>query len=99
MPTSCQPVQPASVTSFVDGKWPAVQEALEAYIRIPNQSPMFDPEWAANGHTAAVVKLFTSWVAAQALPGLRLEVLQAEGRTPLIFMEVDSTGGAGTVLM
>ena len=60
---------------------------------------MFDPAWAANGHTAKVVDLFTSWVKAQALPGLSLEVLVEEGRTPLIFMEVASTGGAGTVLM
>ena len=92
-------LQPSALTSFVDKQWPAVQTALEAYIRIPNQSPMFDPEWASNGHTAAVVQLFTSWVAAQAVPGLKLEVLQEAGRTPLIFMEVASTGGAGTVLM
>ena len=27
----------AAVTSFVEAKWPAIQDALEAYIRIPNQ--------------------------------------------------------------
>lgn len=88
-----------ALTAFVDGRWPAIQSALEAYIRVPSQSPMFDPDWEKNGHTDAVVQLFTAWVAAQAIPGLKLEVLREAGRTPLIFMEVDSTGGAGTVLM
>ena len=47
-----------------------------------------------------MVALFTSWVNAQAIPNLTLEVVQAPGRTPLIFIEVPSTGGAGaTVLM
>jgi acetylornithine deacetylase/succinyl-diaminopimelate desuccinylase-like protein len=68
--------------------------------RIPNQSPMFDPEHLTNGHTDAVVSLFTSWVAAQAIPNLSLEVVQAPGRTPLIYIEVPATGGTGaTVLM
>ena len=88
-----------AITAFVEGKWPVIQSTLEDYIRIPNQSPMFDPNWEANGHTDKVVELFKSWVAAQAVPGLKLEVLREAGRTPLIFMEVPSTGGAGTVLL
>ena len=43
--------------------------------------------------------LFTAWVAAQKIPGLTCEVLSEPGRTPLIFIEIASTGGAGTVLM
>ncbi len=47
-----------------------------------------------------MVELFTQWVAAQAVPGLTCEVLQEPNRTPLIFIEVPSTGGeGGTVLM
>ena len=87
------------LTSFVEDKWPSVQSTLETYITIPNQSPMFDPAWATNGLQEKVVDLFVSWVKAQNVPGLTLEVLQDKGRTPLIFIEVASTGGAGTTLL
>jgi acetylornithine deacetylase/succinyl-diaminopimelate desuccinylase-like protein len=61
---------------------------------------MFDPKWAAEGHTDRVIELFSAWVAAQAVPGLTLEVMRAEGRTPLLFLELAATGGGGgTVLM
>ena len=61
---------------------------------------MFDANWAAEGHTERVIALFSAWVAAQAVPGLSLEVVRAEGRTPLLFLELAATGGGGgTVLM
>jgi hypothetical protein len=88
-----------AASSFVEGKWPVIQQTLEDYIRIPNQSPMFDPEHLTNGFCAQVVALFTSWVEAQALPGLSMEVISEAGRTPLIYIEVASTGGEGTVLL
>ena len=85
--------------SFVEEKWPAIQTTLEEYIRIPNQSPMFDPEHLTNGCAERVVCLFTAWVTAQAVPGLTMEVICEAGRTPLIYIEVASTGGEGTVLL
>jgi acetylornithine deacetylase/succinyl-diaminopimelate desuccinylase-like protein len=61
---------------------------------------MFDANWAAEGHTERVIALFSAWVAAQKVPGLSLEVVRAEGRTPLLFLELAATGGGGgTVLM
>ena len=60
--------------AFVESVWPSIQSTLEHYITIPNQSPMFDADHQTNGHTDAVVKLFTEWVSAQAVPGLTMEV-------------------------
>ena len=60
---------------------------------------MFDPAWAENGHQEAVVTLFTSWVAAQNVPGLQVEVLREAGRTPLIFMELPASGGGGNTVL
>ena len=88
-----------ALKSFVEGKWPAIQATLEECIRIPNQSPMFDPEHLTNGLTTRIVDLFTAWVTAQAVPGLTMEVICEAGRTPLLYVEVASTGGEGTVLM
>lgn len=64
---------------------------LANYIRIPAKSPAFDPDWEKNGHIAQVVGNAAKWVRAQNVPGLTLDVIQAEGRTPLIFFEVAST--------
>lgn len=95
-------VDSSSLSGFVEDKWPSIQSHLEDYIRIENQSPMFetDPVKAAST-TDAVVSLFSSWVTAQGVAGLKLEVIRAEGRTPLIFIESPGTGAAasGTVLM
>lgn len=72
--------------------------ALEAYIRIPNKSPHFDPHWAENGHMQKAVDLIAEWCRERTLPGMKLEVVQLEGRTPLIFIEIPGSVD-DTVLM
>jgi acetylornithine deacetylase/succinyl-diaminopimelate desuccinylase-like protein len=84
---------------FVDGLWDSsILPTLHDYIRIPNQSPLFDPDWKQNGHMHRAVALARGWVEKQNVPGLTLEVHELEGRTPVIFMEVDGDPSA-TVLM
>jgi acetylornithine deacetylase/succinyl-diaminopimelate desuccinylase-like protein len=65
-----------------------VLETLKDYIRIPNQSPTFDPHFLTNGYQEKAVELLTTWVKAQAIPNLKMEVLTLPQRTPLIFMEI-----------
>ena len=62
--------------------------ALEQYIRIPNKSPMFDPDWREHGHMQRAVRLIADWCRDRPLPGLTLEILELPGRTPLLWMEV-----------
>ena len=76
----------------------SIVPTLQEYIRIPNQSPLFDPEWKRNGHMHRAVALAYSWVEQQNVRGLKLEVKEIEGRTPLIFMEIDGDPKS-TVLM
>ncbi|MDE2051145.1 MAG: M20/M25/M40 family metallo-hydrolase [Gammaproteobacteria bacterium] len=66
----------------------SIVERLTAYVRIPNKSPMFDPEWQANGHMAAAVELMADWCRAQPVPGMRVEVRRLPGRTPVLLVEV-----------
>ncbi|XXF81496.1 M20 family metallopeptidase [Myxococcaceae bacterium GXIMD 01537] len=80
--------------------------ALERYIRIPNKSPAFDPDWVRSGHMEAAVNLITDWCRKQvgAVPGLTVEVVRlknekGEDRTPVIYMEVPGTRGEDTVLL
>ena len=76
----------------------SIVPTLQQYIRIPNQSPLFDPEWKQNGHMHRAVSLAREWVEKQNIRGLTLEVQEIEGRTPLIFMEIDGDAKS-TVLM
>jgi len=74
---------------------------LTSYIEIPAKSPAFDKEWAANGYLETVLRNAASWVEAQKVEGLTLEIVRMEGRTPVLFFEVTATGTptAETVLM
>ncbi|MBN8263725.1 MAG: M20 family metallopeptidase [Xanthomonadales bacterium] len=79
---------------FIDAKWDAeIVPQLVEYIRIPNKSPMFDADWVANGHMDRAVALMEAWARAQDIPGMTLEVVRLEGRTPLIFIEVPAANG------
>ncbi len=83
----------------IDQQWDAdIIPTLERYIEIPNQSPDYDPEWRTNGLLQQAVELARAWVEKQHLPGSRLEVLTAEGRTPMLLLEVEGDG-EDTVLL
>jgi len=71
---------------------------LHEYIRIPNQSPDFDPNWEAHGYMEEAVQLAYNWVAARDIPNSRLDILRIEGRTPLLLLEVEGSL-PGTVLL
>jgi len=87
------------IAASVGQIWDAsIVPALQRYIRIPNQSPLFDPDWKMNDHMQQAVALAQAWVEEQQIEGLRIETHELEGRTPLIFIEVDGDNSS-TVLM
>lgn len=44
------------------------------YLPLRFQTPDYDEEWNTNGHQMRAVELLTSWVQAQGVPHLSLEV-------------------------
>lgn len=75
--------------SFISNIWDnSILPCLTDYIRIPNKSPLFDPEWQANGHMDKAVKLITEWCEQNAIENMIMEVIRHEGRTPVIFIEI-----------
>ncbi|HEX8619392.1 MAG TPA: M20 family metallopeptidase [Thermoanaerobaculia bacterium] len=85
--------------TLVDEMWTSsIVPAIEQYIRIPNQSPLFDPDWKRNGHMDKAVAHARQWAEAQGVKGLTLDVHEIEGRTPVIFMEIEGDASS-TVLM
>ena len=85
----------SKLEAFVGGIWDdEVVPRITEYIRIPNKSPLFDPQWVEHGYMDDAVKLMETWARAKlvALPGSTLEVVRLQGRTPLIFIDVPASG-------
>jgi len=91
------------LVAAVDRAWSeSAVPALCDYIRIPNKSPAFDPDWREHGHMDRAVQLIEAWCRRHAPPGTLFEVIRLEGRTPLLYMEVpasDPAGRSDTVLL
>ncbi len=95
-------VDQAALSAYTDRLWDdEIVAALTRYIAIPAKSPMFDAQWAANGHVDQVVREAAAWVEGKKVVGLKLEVIRIEGRTPVIFFEAPATraGSTDTVLL
>ena len=93
---------PDQALAQLDQVWDArILPQLEDYIRIPAKSPMFAPDWEAEGLLDTVVRRAADWVLAQKLDGLRLDIVRLPGRTPVLFFEVAATRPASgqSVLM
>ncbi len=97
-----QPDEALALGAYADRRWDeAIVPALTDYIGVPAKSPMFDAEWQAHGHLERVVRDAAAWVESRKVPGLTLEVVRIEGRTPVIFFEIPATRPASsdTVVM
>jgi acetylornithine deacetylase/succinyl-diaminopimelate desuccinylase-like protein len=91
------------VHTSVTGAWAdEVLPSLSGLIEIPALSPAFDRSWAASGQLRAAAEHVRDWIAARGLPGARCEIIELEGRSPLLLAEVDASpqaAAAGTVLL
>lgn len=86
-------MNPQQLQAFVDAKWDdEIVPQLIKYIAIPNKSPMFDADWAKHGYMDEAVALMQGWAKQQDVPGMQVEVVQLEGRTPLIFIDIPASG-------
>ena len=101
-----QPDEATALGTYSTRRWDeAIVPALTDYIAIPAKSPMFDADWAAHGHIERVVRDAAQWVEGRKVPGLQLEVVRIDGRTPVIFFEIAGTKagandqGADTVVV
>ena len=82
----------ARTESFVTDFWDAhIVPTITDYIRIPNKSPAFDPNWEANGHMDKVLQLALDWLAEHPTEGAEVHVGRKAGVTPLILVDVPGT--------
>ncbi|HEV7716660.1 MAG TPA: M20/M25/M40 family metallo-hydrolase, partial [Steroidobacteraceae bacterium] len=77
------------IQSSIRKQWrESIVGRLEAYVRIQNKSPMFDPQWEQHGFMDAAANLIADWCRMQPVPGMRVEVRRLPGRTPLLLVDV-----------
>jgi acetylornithine deacetylase/succinyl-diaminopimelate desuccinylase-like protein len=58
------------------------------YIKLPNKSPSFDPDWEKHGHMDRAVKMLEAWAREQPIKGMQIEVVRIKGRTPVLFIDI-----------
>ena len=76
--------------SFVASVWDEeIVPALEDYIRIPNKSPAFDPDWESHGHMVEAVEQLRRWVESFPIERAQVEVVTLPGRTPTLLVDVE----------
>jgi acetylornithine deacetylase/succinyl-diaminopimelate desuccinylase-like protein len=81
----------ARLKQFVETFWEdSILPSITEYIRIPNKSPAYDPQWVEHGYMEDAVELMEAWARRQlaGFAGARLEVVRLPGRTPLLFIDL-----------
>ncbi len=71
---------------------------LTEYIKIPNKSPAFDPNWKENGHMDAVLELAKKWVEKFQPAGSTIHIEKGGDKTPMIILEIPGDR-EGNILM
>ena len=74
-----------------DEVWDDIVPVLHEYIAIPNVSLDFDADWREHGFMQQAVDLISTWCRDRPIPGLTVEVIELDGRTPVILMEIPAT--------
>ncbi|GMR23380.1 MAG: M20 family metallopeptidase [Acidobacteriota bacterium] len=84
---------------FVDGLWEeTIVPTITDYIRIPNVSSMFDPNWQENGHVERAVELVQGWLDEHKPEGTTFHIGRLKDRTPLLLLDVPGKSD-DTILM
>ena len=84
---------------FINSFWDKhIIPSLVDYVKIPNKSPSFDPEWKSSGHMDKVLQLATVWIKEHLPKNAKLIVKESKGKTPIILVDIPGEK-PGNVLM
>jgi acetylornithine deacetylase/succinyl-diaminopimelate desuccinylase-like protein len=64
---------------------------LMDFIRIPNCSPNYDPDWETNGNALKAANFLCDWVDSLSIKGCTATLLKDRGHTPFLYIEIAST--------
>ena len=74
---------------FVSNMWDdSIIPEIAEYIKVPNKSPHFDPDWEKHGYMETAVEMLETWCKTQPIKDMTIEIVRLEGRTPLLFIDI-----------
>jgi len=74
---------------FVNEIWDSsIIPEISEYIKVPNKSPGFDPDWEKHGYMETAVQMLEAWSKKQPIEGMTVEIVRIDGRTPILFIEI-----------
>ena len=74
---------------FVNNMWDdSIIPEISEYIKVPNKSPSFDPDWEKHGHMEKAVAMLEAWSRKQPIKDMQVEIVRIEGRTPILFIDI-----------
>ena len=74
---------------FVGKMWDdSIIPEISEYIKVPNKSPHFDPDWEQHGHMEKAVQMLEAWCKKQPIKDMTVEIVRIEGRTPILFIDI-----------
>jgi acetylornithine deacetylase/succinyl-diaminopimelate desuccinylase-like protein len=79
----------SKAADFIGKMWDdSIIPEIAEYIKVPNKSPHFDPDWEKHGHMETAVQMLEAWCKTQPIKGMTVETVRIEGRTPLLFIDI-----------
>ena len=82
-------IQTALLRELTNACWNSeILPSLIDYIRIPNISVDFDPDWHSHGYMHKAFNLATDWLKRQSVANWKIHDRQLPNRTPLILIEI-----------
>ncbi len=85
-------MESGKLEDFINNIWDtSIIPELEEYIKIPAKSPNYDQDWIENGYLKEAGERIHKWCTKSEIKGLKAELLTPEGKTPLLFIEIDGT--------
>src|SRR5436305_15261573 len=83
-----------SATPWVENLFESsIVPTLVDYIKIPNKSMMFDPEWRAHGHMDQATEMVAAWAPTQLPARATPAEVRLGGRPPAILTTLPGIGG------
>ncbi|KTC66016.1 succinyl-diaminopimelate desuccinylase (plasmid) [Legionella adelaidensis] len=82
-------LKPHKLLEYINAQWDEeILPTLVEYIKIPNKSPLFDPDWQKNGYMEKAVALIVNWCKSHSPKKMNLEILRLKNRTPVILIDI-----------
>jgi len=89
--------RPGALASYVDRLWEEeILRVLSSYVAVKCLSPDFDQAWAQHGEIGRAARLLADWSRSRPIPGCVVDVVERDGLTPVIIVDVPASPGVET---